>query len=73
MAWISATFILPFFAILIGDKEVVQVSVQIASSTFIFFLGILFSQRVIDLVNWPHFVNLASLSLIAGGCWVMGK
>lgn len=73
VAWICATFMLPFFAILVESKEITLVSAQIALSTFIFFLGILFSYRVLGLVEWPHLVNLVSLGLIASGCWLMGK
>jgi hypothetical protein len=43
MAWVCATFMLPFFAILVIDKDVTLVSAQMALSTFVFFLGILFS------------------------------
>jgi len=28
---------------------------------------------VLRLVEWPHLVNLVSMGLIAGGCWLMGK
>jgi hypothetical protein len=65
---------LPFFTILVESKEITLVSAQIALSTFIFFLGILFSYRVLGrLVELPHLVNLVSLGLIASGCWLMGK
>jgi hypothetical protein len=74
VAWVCATFMLPFFSILVESKEITLVSAQIALSTFFFFLGILFSYRVLGrLVEWPHLVNLVSLGFIASGCWLMGK
>lgn len=74
VAWVCATFMLPFFSILVEFKKIRLVSAQIALSTFIFFLGLLFSCQVLGrLVELPHLVILVSLGFIASGCWLMGK
>lgn len=72
VAWTCSTFFLPFYAVYAREKDVVQVSVQIASVTFIVLFTIFFSNIVVDRISSPHIFNMINLILISSGCWIMG-